>query len=277
MRLYQRQKNRPKQTKNEKQTEGLFHILAPSVFAIFACMVCLCGISWAWFSVSVSTATATITTPSYTLNCKINEETEIALQNEGNSYTVQAAQNTDSAVQSDRAQINTCVITLTASGTSGATGYCKVVIGEEIYYTEQIIVGNSLTFTAHVPAETKIEFYPRWGNCFDDGRTEANTITSEFVYGTAPEQAAVSAENDGSEDLIIIDPNAVSVPQPGGIIPEQEQPIETDGTDENTVPSEEPTETVSNYYENQDGLILIPTEPAPETGGDGNNGEEITE
>ena len=36
-----------KHATKEKRSDGLMHILAPSVIGIFICAVCLCGVSWA--------------------------------------------------------------------------------------------------------------------------------------------------------------------------------------------------------------------------------------
>ena len=39
--------HRTKHATKEKRSDGLMHILAPSVIGIFICAVCLCGVSWA--------------------------------------------------------------------------------------------------------------------------------------------------------------------------------------------------------------------------------------
>ena len=49
---------RAKHAAKEKRSDGLMHILAPSMLAICICAICLCGASWAWFTASTSTGTA---------------------------------------------------------------------------------------------------------------------------------------------------------------------------------------------------------------------------
>ena len=39
--------HRAKHAAKKKRSDGLTHILAPSVIGIFICAVCLCGVSWA--------------------------------------------------------------------------------------------------------------------------------------------------------------------------------------------------------------------------------------
>ena len=120
-----------------KQTEAagdrsLCRLLAMSVICIFVCTVCLCGASWAWFTAGISSGTFTIQLPTYTV-----------------SYTVDSADPTVIAAESVTYSMtgDSQKITLTASGTEGATGYCVVTIGDKSYYTGQIAVNGSFSFT----------------------------------------------------------------------------------------------------------------------------------
>ena len=56
-----------KHATKEKRSDGLMHILAPSMLAICICAICLCGVSWAWFTASTSTGTTAIQSSSYKL------------------------------------------------------------------------------------------------------------------------------------------------------------------------------------------------------------------
>ena len=53
--------HRAKHAAKKKRSDGLMHILAPSMLAICICAVCLCGASWAWFTASTTTGTTTTT------------------------------------------------------------------------------------------------------------------------------------------------------------------------------------------------------------------------
>lgn len=64
---------------------------------------------------------------------------------------------------------DTTLITLKATGTAGATGYCSIKIGDETYYTEQIFVnGSAFTFTVNAAAGTQITLIPKWGTYSHD-------------------------------------------------------------------------------------------------------------
>ena len=110
MRVYPVFFHRAKHTTKEKRSDGLMHILAPSMLAICICAICLCGASWAWFTASTSTGTAQIQSSSYKLSYQIGSDTA-ELAETGTAYTLTS---------------DTTVITLKATGTAGATGYCSM-------------------------------------------------------------------------------------------------------------------------------------------------------
>ncbi|MEI3518488.1 MAG: hypothetical protein V8R14_03350 [Clostridia bacterium] len=67
--------HRAKHAAKKKRSDGLMHILAPSMLAICICAICLCGVSWAWFTASTSTGTTAIQSSSYKLLYQVNEDT----------------------------------------------------------------------------------------------------------------------------------------------------------------------------------------------------------
>lgn len=165
MRVYPVFFHRAKHTTKEKRSDGLVHILAPSMLAICICAICLCGASWAWFTASTSTGTTQIQSSSYKLLYQVGEDaTPTELAEAGTAYTLTS---------------DTTVITLKAAGTAGATGYCSITVGSETYYTEQISVNGTseFTFTVNAAAGTEITLTPKWGSCAV--RDNANSITKD--------------------------------------------------------------------------------------------------
>ena len=143
--------HRPNHAKKENRSDGIFHILAPSLIGICLCAVFLCGASWAWFTASTSTGTTAIQSSSYKLLYQVGEDaTATELAEAGTAYTLTS---------------DTTVITLKAAGTAGATGYCSITVGSETYYTEQISVNGTseFTFTVNAAAGTNIILTPKWG------------------------------------------------------------------------------------------------------------------
>ena len=187
--------HQPKRAEKETRIDGVFHILAPSLAAFCLCAVCLCGASWAWFTASTSTGTTAIQSSSYKLLYQVVGKdataTELA---EAKTVTVPDS--------------GSCKITLSATGTAGATGYCRINIGDETYYTGQIVVHDTFTFTFTVKAAagTTITLTPKWGT---GSGTEKEKINSgkTIEYGTA---------------------------QPEG---QESSPTPTSGSGENSVPS----------------------------------------
>lgn len=161
---------RAKHVAKEKRSDGLMHILAPSMLAICICAICLCGVSWAWFTASTSTGTTQIQSSSYKLSYQIGSDTaELA---EVKTVTVPES--------------GSCKIMLSATGTAGATGYCGIKIGDETYYTEQIFVNDTaeFTFTVNAAADTEITLTPKWGTYAHD----ATLHNGDVITATGSQQ-----------------------------------------------------------------------------------------
>ena len=192
MRVYPVFFHRAKHATKEKRSDGLMHILAPSMLAICICAICLCGASWAWFTASTSTGTAQIQSSSYKLSYQIGSDTA-ELAETGTAYTLTS---------------DTTVITLKATGTAGATGYCRINIGDETYYTGQIFVPDAFTFTVNAAAGTTITLTPKWGSCAvrDD---DTNSITKDRVIPATGSQQSNTQTPDNS---VTAEPSAEPAP-----------------------------------------------------------------
>ena len=184
--------HRAKHATKEKRSDGLMHILAPSMLAICICAICLCGASWAWFTASTSTGTTQIQSSSYKLLYQVGENaTATELAEAGTAYTLTA---------------NACVIKLKATGTAGATGYCSITVGSETYYTEQISVNGTseFTFTVNAAAGTNIILTPKWG-------TYSHTATIQDngeIAATGSQQSNTQEPNS----IVTTEPTAPTTP-----------------------------------------------------------------
>ena len=190
MRVYPVFFHRAKHATKEKRSDGLMHILAPSMLAICICAICLCGASWAWFTASTSTGTAQIQSSSYKLSYQIGSDTA-ELAETGTAYTLTS---------------DTTVITLKATGTAGATGYCSITVGSETYYTEQISVNGTseFTFTVNAAAGTNIILTPKWG-------TYSHTATIQDngeIAATGSQQSNTQEPNS----IVTTEPTAPTTP-----------------------------------------------------------------
>lgn len=154
------------------------------MLAICICAICLCGVSWAWFTASTSTGTTAIQSSSYKLSYQVGEDTTATELAEVKTVTVPES--------------GSCKITLSATETAGATGYCSIKIGDETYYTEQIFVDGAFTFTVNAAAGTQITLIPKWGTYSHDdtlhngdvipvtGSRQSNTQTPDNTVTTEP-------------------------------------------------------------------------------------------
>lgn len=191
MKVYPAFFHRAKHATKEKRSDGLMHILAPSMLAICICAICLCGASWAWFTASTSTGTAQIQSSSYKLSYQIGSDKEAELAETGTAYTLTAG-------------TTSITITLKATGTAGATGYCSIKIGDETYYTGQIFVPDAFTFTVNAAAGTTITLTPKWGSCAvrDD---DTNSITKDRVI---PATGSQQNNTQAPDNTVTTEPSA---------------------------------------------------------------------
>lgn len=172
-----------RQKHGQPHGDGLARILAPSMLAICVCTLCLCGVSWAWFTATTSTGTTVIQSSSYKL-----------------AYQVDGAAATDFT---EKAEIpvpegGQCSITLSATGTAGAAGYCSVQVGDETsyHYTKPILVGDdasAFTFTVYAAKGTKIILTPKWGSYSGDPNLSSGSIIGSTT-GTTGNPADMPAE-----------------------------------------------------------------------------------
>lgn len=231
--------HRAKHATKEKRSDGLMHILAPSMLAICICAICLCGVSWAWFTASTSTGTTAIQSSSYKLLYQVGEDaTATELAEAGTAYTLTS---------------DTTVITLKANGTAGATGYCSITVGSETYYTEQIFVDGTFTFTVNAAAGTEITLTPKWGSCAV--RDNANLIDGEITVTGSQQSNTQTPDNtvinEPSTEPTPTTPtapttqsstpaeSATTAPEPSATAPAATQPETTD-----TEPSPAPETTI---------------------------------
>ena len=229
MRVYPVFFHRAKHATKEKRSDGLMHILAPSMLAICICAICLCGASWAWFTASTSTGTTAIQSSSYKLLYQVNEDaTPTELAETGTAYTLPAG-------------TTSITITLSATGTAGATGYCSITVGSKTYYTEQISVNDTseFTFTVNAAADTTITLTPKWGTYSHDatlhngdvitatGSQPSNTQTPDNTVTTEPstEPTAPTAPTTPSSTPA---ESATTAPEPSATAPTQPESTDTE-------------------------------------------------
>lgn len=214
MRLFTRVGYRPKRIETKEQSDGLLHLLALSAVGLCACLICLCGVSWAWFTATASSGTAVIQAATYTVDVSADENDKVEITPESGTTTVTFA------------AAGEYTVTLTPSGTA-STGYCKISYAGASYYTEQLPSG-SLHFTVNADADSKLTVTPQWGsysgtpNLSSDGTignatgTAGNTADMSAEQTTAsaapsysPEESAASTP-DASADPTTAQPESVS-------------------------------------------------------------------
>jgi len=233
MRVYPVFFHKPKHATKEKRSDGLMHILAPSMLAICICAICLCGASWAWFTASTSTGTTAIQSSSYKLSYQIGSDTT-ELAEKGTAYTLTA---------------DTTKITLKATGTAGATGYCSITVGSDTYYTEQIFVGSTFTFTINAAKGTTITLTPKWGSCAV--KDNSNTIIDNVITATGSQPS-----NDQTPDnTVTTEPSAEPTAPTTPTAPTK--PSSTPTESKTTTPEPSATDPTATHPETTD------TEPTP--------------
>ena len=179
--------------KPDKLTEKAFaRSIAVSIFCVVLCAVALCSVTWAWFKGDVTSSDNTIKAGycNVTIDVKDGDTTVSAHVGTTGVYTFKAGK--------------TYTVTITSEG-DVKSSYCKLVIGDNAYYTQQISThapGNFISFTLTFDADTVVQILDRWGTYsgevrdFIDGGNYVNLIAVIDNGGETPDED--SAEN-GSE------------------------------------------------------------------------------
>ena len=149
-----------------RRSDGLAHILAPSVAGLCICALTLCGVSYAWFTATVSSDAGTIRAAQYGVEVTIAEA-------ENPDATVTMNKNAQN-VTADLAQGKAYKVTLKATG-SATQGYCTVELKSDAsaaqpdscYYTMQLVSGDNdtMTFTINTDKAYTLTITPQWGTC----------------------------------------------------------------------------------------------------------------
>ena len=186
--VYERVFYKPKHKTKIKRTDGIFHVLAPSVIGIAVCVLCLCGSSWAWFTSTASAGTNTIKSATFQISDVqiIDDNNSTVFPGEDDKYTLAQGTYTLSfkASADNTSSKGYCCITVYMSDETAGTIYCTDNIGSG-KYTVKVVNNESIDITV------KIE--PIWGDA-------TKTVVGETI--ASGETISVgTAENNNSNGL----------------------------------------------------------------------------
>lgn len=169
---------KPKHKLATQRTDGVWHILAPSLLGFCVCAICLCGTSWAWFTATRTSGVASITAATYTVNIAVKENgaEKAPTENDG-GFVISLDGDKDYE------------ISITANGTA-KSGYCTVKWGDKAYYTEPILKGNDAFVVNVKDLSGDLTITTHWGSCTEtdniiaSGTTIAENGEVVNAYGT---------------------------------------------------------------------------------------------
>lgn len=169
-----------------RRSDGLAHILAPSVAGLCICALSLCGISYAWFTATVSSDAGTIRAAQYGVEVTITDKAGTAV----NTTNDQAGIVTAALAQGD-----TYNVTLKATGTA-TKGYCSVILedtdkNKSPHYTKPLRPEESITFKIYTDKAYTLTITPQWGSC----SIGPNFLDNDVMIGTPPEGSNVTTGN----------------------------------------------------------------------------------
>lgn len=242
LRLYKQLFHKPKYFKKKERSDGIYHVLAPSVVGIFICTVCLCGSSWAWFTASRSGSVTTIQAATYSVTVTASP---------GDTSSVTAA---DGVYEVSLAGGTEYTFNITADGTATG-GYCRIEFCGLTYHTPQIKSGTSFSFGIIAYEGGTVTVTPQWGTC----ATEESIIDSDvpLLLGIAPENTGNGQDVGGLSAAPQITPE-IKTDTSGTVTPptvDTDAPAspadlpsdETDATSQNTAEESPAPETQAPY------------------------------
>lgn len=226
--------------RKKSHDDDIFHILAPSLLGAAICVVCLCGASWAWYTASVSAGAMTIQSASYTVNATVTQRVTNAEMD-----TPSAASDAPTVTKNgiitniNFTSAGSYTVTLTPAGTAHS-GYCKVTLGEKVYYTQQVI-GEPYSFTFLANANETLQITPEWGTCSITEEAKIIKAGGVICDGAALVNAAEEGKNPVSiEEIAQPEPPAEEQPKNEPAAPAEEQPENESVTPAEEQPENEP-------------------------------------
>ena len=163
--LHAEQNNGEAMTSKEFYTKITFSLLT-----IFACLVMIVSSALAFFYTEVESSDVTLEGAYYALDI-----TNAA----GNTYTAPLA-------FEDKHEFE-----IKATG-NASTGYCKVTVGDDVYYTRQINCGETLSLTVTAAKGTVIKFEPLWGK--NAATKNVSAVINHSVTPSAPYTVELTAK-----------------------------------------------------------------------------------
>ncbi|MBE5866961.1 MAG: hypothetical protein E7292_12300 [Lachnospiraceae bacterium] len=156
---------------------------------------------------------------------------------------------------------------LTAAGNTGVSGYCKISIGDNVYYTNPISVGQEYFVTVSGNKDTVVDFNSCWGSLDMSGGGVAEHVIGRYTFEEeSDEERSETPSEESSEE-----PSEES----GEEISEASSEVPSEGPGEDT--SEVPSESPSTFEEESDEeRSETPSEESSEEPGE-ESGEEISE
>ena len=234
---------------NGKQNRSVYIKILVPFLVILACCAALFASTYAWFTVSLKNEIAPIRSAVYRL--RIVQDA--------------AGKEVGSSIEISKPEIFS--LTAGTSDDAASTGYCKVIVGEDVYYTDQIAKGETLQLTIVTDGSITVQFEPQIGT------SSRKAEGSEDLYGgekeiviqqhAEDEEASVPAETDSTE--VTVPPEDSTVPQETAVNPEPtDETAEIPDTEvtEQTVPEE--TEEVPETVVTEQ-TVPEETEEVPET------------
>ena len=140
--------------REEQLTDKAFsRMMITSILAILVCIISLCSSSYAWFTTSLPTVNNEI---------KSADECLLEIKVEHNGEMLSDIENGVELVANEVYNV-----TLSLEPNS-ASGYCKILAGNQVYYSEYIVrhgepTPQTLSFTLSVETTQVVTFTKHWG------------------------------------------------------------------------------------------------------------------
>ncbi len=151
-------------TKNK--SKDIYMMLLPIVLCVCLCAACLVGSTFAWFTATQTSSTQVIQAANYDITVLL-AESQTELTPENGIYSLESGK--------------TYELTLTAIGTA-TTGYSKITLGDNDFYTVQMKPGESIKVTITANSDVTLENTPQWGT----SASEAEKWGDNYSYTYNP-------------------------------------------------------------------------------------------
>ena len=168
-----------------------------SILGALMCIIALSTSTWAWFEGSINSDTNRLEVASCEIAVSVKDKAQTATASAGYAGEKGNELTDDDGIVYSLTAGNTYSVTLVPGG-SATTCYCRIIIGNSEYVTQQIAINandGGITFDLTCDADTDVTILRRWGEAKEDSSSRAFVRDTGYTYNVGQGSLATNPKS----------------------------------------------------------------------------------